>query len=258
MRFSVCIEAIFTDRPFIDRLDAVRNAGIDGFEFWGWRDKDLLALRSRQQASGLVAAGMVLDTGQALVSEPDADIIRRAVRESIKAAQQLDCQTLICTVSSPGGGEVLPGTPRPQQHRHIVESLGIIAPLAEQAGITVVLEPLNVLVDHAGYFLTTSAEGFEIIREVSSPSVRLLFDIYHQQVTEGNLLANILPNLPLIGHFHVADVPGRHEPGTGELNFANIFRQIDAAGYTGFVGLEYWPQAPALETLRLVKSLAPA
>ncbi|MBA3944777.1 MAG: TIM barrel protein [Herpetosiphonaceae bacterium] len=247
---------LFTDRPFLDRLDAVQQAGFEAFEFWSWRDKDLSALRTRQQASGLTAAALVLDTGQPLVAAPQPEVIRRAVQESLAAARQLDCQTLICTVSDPGGGEILPGVPRPEQHHNIVAGLKLVAPLAEEAGVTIVLEPLNILVDHPGYYLTSSAEGFDIIREVSSPAVKLLFDIYHQQITEGNLLSNLLPNLDLIGHFHIADVPGRHEPGSGEINYRNVLHAIDAAGYHGFVGLEYRERAAAGATLPAVIALA--
>lgn len=255
MRFSVCIEAMFTDRPLVERLDAVREAGLDAYEFWGWRSKNLTALRERQRALELRAAAMVLDTGQPLALPPNAATIREAAQASLAAAETLDCRTLICTVSPPNVGNAAPGLSRDAQHGHIVAGLRLIAPLAEAAGVTVALEPLNTLVDHPGYYLTSSAEGFEIVREADSPAVKLLFDIYHQQVTEGNLLANILPNLDLIGHFHLADVPGRHEPGTGEIHYANVLRRIDAVGYPGFVGLEYWPLAPAADTLRAVQAL---
>src|SRR4029077_17233792 len=114
---------------------------------------------------------------------------------------------------------------------------------------TVVLEPLNVLVDHAGYYLVTTAEGLEIVDEVASPNVKLLFDIYHQQISEGNVIRNLTENLAKIGHVHAADNPGRHEPGTGELNYAVIFRALDAAGYDGHVGLEYRPSTDPAETL---------
>jgi hydroxypyruvate isomerase len=113
--------------------------------------------------------------------------------------------------------------------------------LCEDAGITLVVEPLNILVNHKGYYLATSAEGFQILDEVGSPHVQLLFDIYHQQITEGNLIQNITRNIRKIGHFHVADVPGRHQPGTGEINYGNVFAAIVKAGYTGFIGLEMWP-----------------
>jgi len=118
-----------------------------------------------------------------------------------------------------------------------------------------VIEPLNVLVDHPGYYLTTSAEGFEILDEVDSPNVKLLYDIYHQQVTEGNLIATITSHIAQIAHFHVADVPGRHEPGTGEINWVNVLRAIDEAGYAGYVGLEYMPTGATVESLEYIKAV---
>ena len=135
----------------------------------------------------------------------------------------------------------------------IVETL--VATVVE----TVVVEkPLNVLVDHQGHYLSTSAEGFAILDEVGSPHVKLLYDIYHQQISEGNLIATIKASAARIGHFHVADVPGRHEPGTGEINYANVLRAIDAAGYGGYVGLEYRPQARAADSLNAVKAIVGA
>jgi hydroxypyruvate isomerase len=107
-----------------------------------------------------------------------------------------------------------------------------------------------VLVDHKGYYLATSEEGFRMVDVVGSPRVRLLFDIYHQQITEGNLIANITANIGKISHFHVADVPGRHQPGTGEINYLNVFRAIAAKGFTGFLGLEMWPTVDHTKAVR--------
>ena len=104
--------------------------------------------------------------------------------------------------------------------------------------MTIVLEPLNILVDHMGYYLVTSKEGFDVIREVNSPNVKLLFDVYHQQTSEGNLISNIRNNIDLIGHIHLGDVPGRKEPGTGEINYRNVFKAICESGYTGYCALE--------------------
>ena len=114
--------------------------------------------------------------------------------------------------------------------------------------MTLVLEPLNPL-DHVGYYLRTSDEGFAIIREVGSPAVRLLFDVYHQQITEGDILSHILPNIGLIAHFHGAGVPGRHEMTSGELDYASIFAAIDGAGYDRHFGLEYFPVGDAAASL---------
>jgi hydroxypyruvate isomerase len=123
--------------------------------------------------------------------------------------------------------------------------------------LTLVLEPLNIHVDHPGYFLNHSGVGFNLVREVNSPSIRLLYDIYHMQVMEGNLIDTLTRNLDLIGHIHVADVPGRHQPGSGEINYANVMKCLRQAGYSGYVGMEFEPtiasSAAAAEALALVK-----
>jgi hydroxypyruvate isomerase len=132
-----------------------------------------------------------------------------------------------------------------------------LAPLAEAAGVTLVLEPLNIHVDHPGYFLNTSKTGIQLVREVASPNIRLLYDIYHMQVMEGNLIDTLTKNLDVIGHIHVADVPGRHEPGTGEINYGNVFAALRQAGYMGYIGMEFAPTGDsnkaAAEALALVK-----
>jgi hydroxypyruvate isomerase len=119
-----------------------------------------------------------------------------------------------------------------------------------------VLEPLNTLKDHRGYFLASSYEAFEIIEEVGSPAVKVLYDIYHQQITEGNLIPTITENIGLIGHFHVADVPGRHQPGTGEINYKNVFAAIDGSGYNRYVGLEYGPTVATADTIKTTAAFA--
>ena len=121
-------------------------------------------------------------------------------------------------------GNEIEGVRRGNQHQSIVDGLKLAAEILEGAGITFSLEPLNILVNHKGYYLYTSEEGFQIVDQVGSPNVGLLFDIYHQQITEGNLIANITASIDKITHFHVADVPGRHEPGTGEINYRNVLR----------------------------------
>ena len=244
MRLSVCIEMIFTELPFLDRIAAVAEAGYGAVEFWRWRDKDLEATGRAARQAGVDIAGMVLEMRASLV-DPDArDGIVVDAGESIKAARALGCGTLIATT-----GNERPGVARAEQHAAIVANLRAVAPLAEAAGVIVVLEPLNTLVDHAGYYLTGADEGAEIVREVGSPAVRLLFDIYHQQVTEGNLWARLEMHRELIGHIHVAGVPGRHDPGHGEINYPFLMDGLRAWPYTGSIGLEYRPLGPSRESL---------
>ena len=117
------------------------------------------------------------------------------------------------------------------------------APLAQKGGITLVLEPLNTLVDHKNYFLSDPDRAFELIDAVASGNVKLLFDIYHMQIMKGNVIERLQKNIDRIGYIHAADVPGRHEPGTGELSYKNIFAALKEAGYNGFIGFELSPEA---------------
>lgn len=248
---SVCIEMIFRDLPFTERIAATRAAGLDTVEFWGWRNKDLEAVRAACEEHGVRVATFGMDTGGPLVAGDGIDALIQGARESIAAARPLGVQTLLCTT-----GNALSGRSQEEQHQAVVRKLKAVAPVLEDAGVTAVLEPLNVLVDHAGYYLVTSEHGFRIVDEVGSPSVKLLFDIYHQQITEGNVIRNLTDRIEQVGHVHAADNPGRHEPGTGELNYEVIFKKLDEAGYEGYVGLEYRPSADPAASLQNVRAIA--
>ena len=151
-------------------------------------------------------------------------------------------------------GGIRSGIPRDQQHQCLVDGLKAAAPMLETAGITLVIEPLNELVDHAGYFLIRADEAFQIIDEVASPNVKVVFDIYHQQISEGHVINNITANIDKIAHFHAAGNPGRHELTIGELHYPSIFEAIQQTSYDGYVGLEYWPKNDPLAGLQEVAS----
>ena len=259
-KLSVCIEMIFTDMPERDRFFAVRRAGIGAAEIWGWQHRDTDLLYRASQESGVVLSSMCVGTKNEELAAQYArtpltafgsdKVFPLVVKDSVEAAKRLGVKNLIVTV-----GQEQPGVTRDEQHVNIVHALTAAAGLFEDNGITAVIEPLNTVVDHRGYYLSSSGEAAEILGEVSSKNVKMLFDIYHQQITEGNVIRNIERYLPLIGHFHVADNPGRHEPGTGELNYANIFEKIAQLGYSGYIGLEFAPTADAFTALEYVKTL---
>ena len=251
IKLSACLEMMFPEiDDFNQRIPAAAEAGLDGVEFWRYSNKDLDAVASACQNTGLSLTAMTVETPEGMLDYRLADQFAEATQQAIAAAQVVSCSTLICIT-----GNIEEPINRNRAHAGIVACLKTAAPLAEEAGVTLVLEPLNILVDHPGYFLTSSREGFEIVEQVGSPAVKLLYDIYHQQITEGNLIATITSHIKLIGHFHVADVPGRHEPGAGEINYANVLAAIDEAGYEGFIGLEYVPTATTPETLQAVLSM---
>ena len=151
-----------------------------------------------------------------------------------------------CTVIT---GPALVGVPRGIQRISVMEGLRRAADVLEKTDLTIVVEPLNEWVDHAGYFLVRSDEAAEIMAAVGSSHVKILFDIYHQQISEGNLINNIRNHYPYIGYFQVGDVPGRKEPGTGEVNWRNVFKAVYEMGYRGIVGMEHGLSVPGKKGL---------
>jgi hydroxypyruvate isomerase len=263
VKLSACIETLFREVEFPQRILETKRLGLDAYEFWSWANKDLAAIEAQQRSSGLKLVAMSVAarsntlfadrTRQNLVDPANRTDFVQGIAESVEVARQFGCPTIIVTV-----GNELPDRTREEQRRSIIDGLRAAAPLAERSGVTLVVEPLNTLVNHKGYFLWSSREGFEIVHAVGSPNVKLLYDIYHQQVMEGNLIATIEANIELIGHFHMADVPGRHEPGTGEINYLTVLRHIAAAGYQGYVGMELHPTKATHDALRPFVDAVPA
>jgi hydroxypyruvate isomerase len=251
VRLSVCIDMILTQMPFLERMMRVKQLGYPAFEFWDWKNKDVDAIQRKKNELGLEIATMMGSGWKQLFTDEARKTFVSDIQASLTTAKRLGVKTLIVTT-----GMEDRRVPRAEQHAAYVSALKAAAPYAEQAGVTLVLEPLNTKVDHPGYYLQTAKEGFEILDEVGSPAVKMLFDIYHHQIMEGNVIQDITKNVSKIAHFHVADVPGRHEPGTGEINYANVFRTIAASSYQGFVGLEFKPSRNADDALRDVLQMA--
>jgi hydroxypyruvate isomerase len=206
--------------------------------------KDPLKIRAACAEAGIALSDFSLHAwdgslGGSPVKAIDHDRYLAQVKRMIGFAKAVGCTTGI-TLS----GTVDPALPRPEMRRNLENALHEAVRIAEREEFTLLLEPLNTLVDHPGYYLESSREGFEIVRAMQSPRLRLLFDVYHMQVMEGNLLASIEKNIEWIGHFHAAGVPGRGELFGGEVHYPEIIRSLDALGYEGAFGLEYFPKMP--------------
>lgn len=245
MEYSVCIDALYQGKDFLDGMRETKKAGIGAFEFWSWWDKDIAGIAAEKERLGLEVAAICTKFAS-LVDRSGHSCYLAGLKESIEAARRLGCRRLISQVGADTG------RPREEQHRALCEGAKRAAEALEGTDMVLLLEPLNTAIDHGGYYLSSSAEAFAVIEEVGSDRVRVLFDIYHQQITEGNILHNIRDNISKIGHFHAAGCPGRRELDTGELAYPNIFRSIRETGYTGYMGLEYFPAGPALEGLKKI------
>ena len=230
-----------------DHYNRYREAakyGFKGVEQLSWLGLDFDKVRAVQEETGVVSTAIVIQSvdenvskllpwSHGMVWEDASDAFVTAFKESVAAAKAMGVPNIIATT-----GNERHDVPREKQHEIVVNTLKRMAPIAEEAGIMIILEPLNILVDHKGYYLVTSAEGYDMIREVGSPNCKLLFDIYHQQISEGNLIKNIRAGIDLIGHFHIGDHPGRNEPGTGEINYKNVFKAIKETGYDRWLAFE--------------------
>ena len=245
--------------PVGDAMALLSRLGYDAYEMFDWRTaaqlETFVTERKKYPAlacSTLVANKGVEARGCGLVNPREREGFLRELNLSIEAAKKVDCRRLVVLT-----GNELGGMPRSEQMANAVSVLREAAPILEKNGMTAVIEVLNTYVDHAGYFLYYVRDGAELVDRVGSPSVKILFDIYHVQIMEGNLINNIRSNIDRIGHFHVGDVPGRHEPGTGEINYRSVFKAIYELGdrYTGYVALEYGRVAPLEENLAAVRKL---
>jgi hydroxypyruvate isomerase len=246
VQFSVCIDAVFKDLDQDAALEKVKAAGFTAYEFWPWWDRDIAGLAEKADALGLVCTAFctrfisLTDPGQ-------RPAYLEGLKESIAAAKKLGSHLLISQVGNDTGAV------RTFQHKSAAAGLKAAVPLLEESGVTLIIEPLNGKVNHPGTFLESSDEGFELVEESGSKNIKLLFDIYHQQITEGDIIRHVTANISRIGHFHAAGCPGRHELFTGELDYRNIFRAIDEAGYSGFTGLEYFPEGDAIPGLKQIR-----
>ncbi len=245
--------------PVPEALALLSRLGYDAYEMFDWRAPGLLETfvaekqRTSLPCACLVANKGVTAPGCGLVNPREREGFLRELEASIQAAKKMDCPQLVVLT-----GNELGGMPRSDQMTHAVAALREAAPLLEKNGVTAIIEILNTYVNHAGYFLYYVRDGAELVDRVGSPNVKLLFDIYHVQIMEGNLIENIRTNIDRIGHFHVGDVPGRHEPGTGEINYRNVFKAIYDLGdkFRGSVALEYSPLARLEDDLAAMRELA--
>lgn len=243
MKFSVCIDALYNGRPSVEAIRAVHEAGAEAFEFWSWTNKDVEGIRKVKDELGLSLTSLLTKSNN-LVDPAHREEYMGGLRETVEIALQLGCSRILTTTGQDTGA------PRAEQHRSIVEGLKEASAIVENAGMTLLLEPLNTKVDHPGYFLSSSEEAFSVLREVASPNVKLLFDIYHQYITEGEVIRTIREHIGGIGHFHAAGYPGRHELHIGEMDYESIFSAIRETGYDGYVGLEYFPAGEPGEGIR--------
>jgi hydroxypyruvate isomerase len=253
--------AVFGDSSPQECIERTAVTGAEGVEFFGWDETDIAAIASVANEHGVSvvstgALGVAANASGEGPSLTDPTLREQAVddiEESLERVAPLDTDVMVLTV-----GPARPTISRAAQHNAIVHVLRDAAPIAAAHGVTLVIEPLNTQVDHPGYFLRTTDQAVEIVESVNHQNIKLLYDVYHQQITEGSLVDTINEHHEHIGMYHLADVPGRHEPGTGEINYRTVLETIADTGYGGSVGLEYVPTSDPEATVQNVLALRDA
>lgn len=247
---DLCLEMVLPGVSLADKVRRAADAGFKAVEFWfsdfdcdigAYADRDLTEVRKACDATGVVINNIVLNSpdggiGGSLLKPSDHAGYLKRFDGLLPVLKQLNVDRMITC-----SGNTLPDVPEADQFKNAVEVLKRVADAAARNKVTLVLEPLNSLVDHAGYFVDSFQRGLDLINAVGSPNLKVLYDVYHMQIMEGNVIATITRNIKQIGHFHSAGVPGRHELDEGELNYPRILKAIHEAGYDGCFGLEYSP-----------------
>ena len=238
-RFAVNVEMWWTKLPFVDRLRAAASYGFPAVEFWPWRSKDIDQVADLCKELGLAIAQFTAWGFEPGMNDPkNHAAFVKEIEASCAIAKKLDCKLMTVV-----GGNDQPGMTQPQMHTNIIKALKLAAPIAEAHQITLILEPMNIRVDHKGHCLYGSPPSIHICNEVGSDYVKINWDLYHMHITEGDLCGHLREGMAAkqIGYLQLADHPGRHEPGTGEIHYNRVLKEAHDLGYRGYVGLECTP-----------------
>ncbi|WP_267433550.1 sugar phosphate isomerase/epimerase family protein [Sphingomonas sp. GM_Shp_1] len=243
---SSCIEWQFAEAGTLDaRLRAAKAAGLELAEFHLWRDKPIDALATALAETGMRLTSLCVDPRRSIVDPAERDEMVAAVRETIAATARLGKPALIVA-----SGFRVEGMSEAEHFDNAVAALRAAADAAEEAGVMLLLEPLNTRLFATMYLVSTTL-GLDLVAAVGSPNLRLLYDVWHSAVMGEDMRAVLAGRIHLVAHVQVADIPDRNEPGTGSLDWHEVTRTLRDLGYTGAIGLEYFPTLPMEQSLAL-------
>jgi len=252
-KLSVMLWTVYEKLPFDQRIEKVAEAGYHAVElvneYKNFTKEDYARFRTKKRELHLTVDA-TSGISHSLCDASQRDAFLDEVRAKLPVLEELECNKLIIL----SGDKVLGQSPQ-QMHDNCIESLKRAAEIVAAKNVGLLLENIDPE-ENPKYFLTSVSEGFEIVRSVGAPNVQFLYDFFHDQIAEGNLLAKLEKNLNLIGVVHIADVPGRHDPGTGEINYPNIFRKLGQLGFNGYVAMEFIPEGETVAALRAAREMA--
>ena len=236
MEFSLCIDSIYPEDGLKEKLERIKQAGFKYIEFWDWRDKDLKVIINSglkvSNVSGNRILSLTLDNKEKVIEE---------INNSLEIAKKLECKhiMLLSDILEGDGSVKINSISSEKKLIRLYDNLRILVEVAKKRDMMLVIEPLNSLKDHKNYFLDNFQTTLELVKSVNSENLKVLYDIYHMQIMEGNVLDTLQKYHQFIGYIHIANVPYRCEPWTGELDFRFILKELSKV-YSGFVGFEFF------------------
>jgi hydroxypyruvate isomerase len=251
--FSVMLWTIDTRLSFDQRIAQASDAGYHAVElvdeYKNWSSSDFALARQRFHRLNMIVDACS-GINSSLCDPAQLGTLLAEIRCKLSVLSELECSRLILLT-----GNRVPGLDNEQLHSNTVNALKRVADATAPQNVEILLENIDPI-ENPKYFLTSAAEGFQIVREVANPRVKFLYDFFHVQIAEGNLISKLEKNLDLTGLVHIADVPGRHEPGTGEINYPNIFRKLGQLNYSRYLAMEFIPEQDTVVSLRTAREFA--
>jgi hydroxypyruvate isomerase len=236
--------------PFLERISQAAALGFPAIEFWPWQRQDIPAVARLTKELGVAVAQFTAWGFTPGLNDPkNHKKFLKEIAAGCRVAKQLDCRMMTVV-----GGNDQPGMTQEQMHANIITGLKKAAPIAEDHDVMLILEPMNIRVDHKGHCLYGSPAAIAICQEVGSSHVKINWDLYHMQITEGDLCGRLREGFAAdqIGYLQLADNPGRNEPGTGEVHYNRVLQEAHKLGYRYYIGLECRPKADELTAARRV------
>jgi hydroxypyruvate isomerase len=258
MKKSANIEVLYTEQPWAERFALAKRDGFDYVEFWGWEDKDLHEVKNLLDKNNLKFSVMSGDGPLSMCDPINKKDYIAYIKRSLEATKIISCPALVIHSDSL---EDSPQYAKPLSGNYsfttkalaMYDVLKEIVPLAEKAGIVFVLEALNTVKDHCGNFLNNTELSADLVKAVASPNLKILYDAYHMYLGEGKICETIEKYFDVIEYIHIADAPGRGEPGTGAINYRNVLKYVNRMGYDKVIGFELYPSHGSDEAIQAIQ-----
>lgn len=247
-KFAVNIEMWWRKLPLLDRIRKTAELGFPAIEFWPWQGKPLEEMAELCDSLSVDIAQFTAWGFRPGLNDPkNHERFVEQIKAGCDVAKKINCKKMTVV-----GGDDQKGMTQKEMHENIIAGLKLAAPIAEANDVMLILEPMNIRVDHKGHCLYGSPDAVRICEEVDSPLVKINWDLYHMQISEGDLCRRLRDGFEQVGYLQVADNPGRNEPGTGEVNYNRVLQEALDLGYRGYVGLECRPKTDELTAAKNV------